>query len=138
MQRRIRAALQSKLMWLITRIALAIVFLGSGIGKLADFQGGVAEMAGVGLSPAWAFNVAVVVTLLGSSALLLFDRAVWLAAVALGAFLLLTILIVHRFWALPDPQAKFAFFTAVEHISLIGGLFAAAIASVARKSAMRA
>jgi len=77
--------------------------------------------------------VATIAVLLGGSALLLLDRALWLGAGALVVFLLLTILVVHRFWALPEPQAKAAMFWALEHISLVGGLFAAAIASRLRR-----
>jgi len=53
----------------------------------------------------------------------------WLWLVALAVFLLLAIFVVHHFWALPQAQAKTAMFWALEHISLIGGLVAAAIVS---------
>ncbi|MFT0850308.1 DoxX family protein [Achromobacter sp. F4_2707] len=121
--------LDSRWLWVVARILLAVVFLSSGLAKLIDFQGGLAEMRAAGLDPDWLFNSATIVLLLGGSALLLLDRALWLGAGALAVFLLLTILVVHRFWALPDPQAKVAMFWALEHISLIGGLVAAAISS---------
>ncbi|WP_277403841.1 hypothetical protein [Achromobacter xylosoxidans] len=47
-------------------------------------------------------------------------------------FLALTIVIVHAFWRLPEAQAKLALFFALEHVSVIGGLLCAAIASHAR------
>ncbi|WP_225782991.1 DoxX family protein [Xenophilus sp. Marseille-Q4582] len=129
MQDLIGKTLDSRWLWLVARILLAVVFLSSGLAKLIDFQGGLAEMRAAGLEPDWLFNIATIGVLLGGSALLLLDRALWLGAGALAVFLLLTILVVHRFWALPQPQAQAALFWALEHISLIGGLVAAAIAS---------
>lgn len=125
--------LDSRWLWIGARILLAVVFLSSGLAKLLDFQGGLAEMRAAGLEPDWLFNIATIAVLLGGSVLLLLDRALWLGAGALAVFLMLTILVVHRFWALPEPQARTAMFWALEHISLIGGLVAAAIASRLRR-----
>ncbi|HCF6113953.1 TPA: DoxX family protein [Pseudomonas aeruginosa] len=125
--------LDSRWLWIAARILLAVVFLSSGLAKLLDFQGGLAEMRAAGLEPDWLFNLATIAVLLGGSALLLLDRALWLGVGALAVFLALTILVVHRFWALPEPQAKAAMFWALEHISLIGGLAAAANASRLRR-----
>ncbi|HBN8606916.1 TPA: DoxX family protein [Pseudomonas aeruginosa] len=125
--------LDSRWLWIGARVLLAVVFLSSGLAKLLDFQGGLAEMRAAGLEPDWLFNIATIAVLLGGSVLLLLDRALWLGAGALAMFLMLTILVVHRFWALPEPQAQAAMFWALEHISLIGGLVAAAIASRLRR-----
>lgn len=125
--------LDSRWLWIGARILLAVVFLSSGLAKLLDFQGGLAEMRAAGLEPDWLFNIATIAVLLGGSVLLLLDRALWLGAGALAVFLLLTILVVHHFWALPEPQARPAMFWALKHISLIGGLVAAAIASRLRR-----
>lgn len=125
--------LDSRWLWIGARVLLAVVFLSSGLAKLLDFQGGLAEMRAAGLEPDWLFNIATIAVLLGGSVLLLLDRALWLGAGALAMFLMLTILVVHRFWALPEPQALAAMFWALEHISLIGGLVAAAIASRLRR-----
>ncbi len=125
--------LDSRWLWIGARVLLAVVFLSSGLAKLLDFQGGLAEMRAAGLEPDWLFNIATIAVLLGGSVLLLLDRALWLGAGALAVFLLLTILVVHHFWALPEAQARTAMFWALEHVSLIGGLVAAAIASRLRR-----
>jgi transmembrane protein len=125
--------LDSRWLWIGARVLLAVVFLSSGLAKLLDFQGGLAEMRAAGLEPDWLFNIATIAVLLGGSVLLLLDRALWLGASALAVFLLLTILVVHHFWALPEAQARTAMFWALEHVSLIGGLVAAAIASRLRR-----
>lgn len=125
--------LDSRWLWIFARILLAAVFISSGLSKLLDFQGGQAEMRAAGLQPDWLFNIATISVLLGGSVLLLIDRALWLGAGALIVFLLLTILVVHRFWALDEPAATQAMYWAFEHISLAGGLLAAAIASRFRR-----
>ena len=45
----IESLLQSTWLWFIARLCLAVVFIASGVAKLIDFQGGVAEM----LAPGW-------------------------------------------------------------------------------------
>lgn len=120
-------------LWWVARILLVVVFVLSGLAKLIDFNGGMEEMQNAGLEPAALFNIAVALTLLAGSLLILLDRFLWLGAGALATFLLLTILVVHRFWSLPEPQATLSMYFAFEHISLIGGLVTAAIASHFRK-----
>lgn len=125
----IESLLESSWLWFIARLCLATLFLSSGAAKLIDFSGGMAEMRAAGLHPAWLFNSAVAVLMLAGAALILADRAMWLAAAALGLFLMLTIVIVHAFWRLPGPQGRLALFFALEHVAVIGGLLAAAVAS---------
>ncbi|AQZ95350.1 DoxX family protein [Halopseudomonas phragmitis] len=125
--------LESGWLWLVARLLLVVVFASSGLAKIIDFDAGMAEMRDAGLEPAWLFNVVVASTLLLGSVLILLDRVVWLAAAALSGFLLLAILIVHRFWALPASDAELALFFALEHVSVMGGLIAVAVASHARR-----
>ncbi|AZV92331.1 DoxX family protein [Bordetella sp. J329] len=126
-------ALDSKWLWLLARILLIVVFLSSGLAKLIDFQGGLAEMRAAGLEPALFFNIATAVLLLGGSLLIVLDRALWLGAGALAVFMVLAVVIVHRFWALPEAQAQVALFWVLEHTSVVGGLIATAIASRLRQ-----
>ncbi|KAF0803752.1 hypothetical protein A6D6_03643 [Alcanivorax xiamenensis] len=133
MQRIIDAVLDSGWLWLLARVCLAVVFVSSGLAKLIDFEGGLTDMRQAGLEPAWLFNIATAMTLLAASLLILLDRAVWLGAGALSVFLILTIVIVHRFWGLEGESAKLALFFALEHVSVIGGLIATAIASHLRR-----
>ncbi|MFT8244400.1 DoxX family protein [Roseomonas sp. BN140053] len=109
------------------RILLTFPFWGSGLAKLLDFSGGMGEMRQFGLEPAWLFNVATVIVQLGGSALIIARRGVWLGAGALGIFTLLTILIVHRFWALEGIMGVVSFHTATEHVGMIGALILVSI-----------
>lgn len=106
----------------LARIVLTFAFWGSGLSKLIDFQGGMAEMSSFGLEPAMAFNIAVIIVEIGGSLLVILNRWTWLGAGALAVFTVLTIPLVHHFWTMQGEEAMIHFFFATEHVSLIGGL----------------
>ncbi|KAA2213733.1 DoxX family protein [Teichococcus oryzae] len=118
----IGSILNSALVELLARVLLTLPFWGSGMAKLIDFEGGVAEMAMFGLNPPALFNTLTIITQLGGSVLVILNRWTWLGAGALGVFTALTIPIVHRFWAMEGDRAIHAFHTATEHVGMIGGL----------------
>ena len=109
------------------RLLLTLPFWGSGLIKLSDLGAAQAEMRMFGLEPALAFAVATILVQLGGSALILARHAVWLGAGALGVFTVLTIPLVHRFWAIDGVMGVVAFHTAIEHMAMIGGLILASI-----------
>ena len=133
MSKRIDDVLTGRAFWIAARLLLTVVFALSGVAKLADFDGGMAEMTRAGLSPAWLYNIAVAVTLLAGTVAIWFDRYLWQGAALLGGFLIATIFVVHHFWSLPEPAAANSFFFALEHISIVGGLACAAVASACRR-----
>ncbi len=114
----------------VARVLLTFPFWGSGLSKLIDFPGGVAEMAQFGLEPAVAFNFATIIVQVGGSLLVIVNRATWLGAGALGVFTALTIPLVHHFWAMTEePFRTIAFHTATEHVGMIGALIVVSILS---------
>jgi len=113
----------------LARIVLTFAFWGSGLSKLINFQEGVAEMAMFNLPNPVLMNILTIITQLGGSLLIILNRWTWLGAGALAVFTVLTIPLVHRFWALQPPASIHAFHTATEHLSVIGGLMLAAILS---------
>ncbi|MCU1068877.1 DoxX family protein [Stenotrophomonas maltophilia] len=132
MPRMITSLLDSRVLWFLARLLLAVVFVSSGLAKLLAWDSSVAEMQAAGLQPAALFNIASAVVLLGGSLCLLLDRLLWLGSGALAVFMLLTIVIVHTFWAKHGAEQQLALFFALEHLSVVGGLICAAIASHAR------
>lgn len=132
MARAIEAFLGQPAVEVIARILLTFPFWGSGLAKLIDFQGGVAEMAMFGLNPPALFNIAVIITQLGGSALIILNRCTWLGAGALGVFTALTIPLVHHFWSLEGEHAIVAFHTATEHVGMIGALVVVSILAARR------
>lgn len=110
----------------LARTLLTFMYWGSGLSKLIDFNGGVAEMSHFGLEPAVAFNVAVIITQLGGSALIILNRWTWLGAGALAVFTLLTIPIAHHFWTMEEPFRTMEFYVVMEHITVVGALMVVA------------
>ncbi|MEL5515593.1 DoxX family protein [Serratia bockelmannii] len=130
---KVECHLDNRGLWITARILLAVVFLSSGVAKLIDFQGGLNEMRAAGLHPDWFFNIVTALVLVTGAVLIILDKALWLGAIALIIFLLLTIPFVHRFWDMQQSDAPQALYWAMEHVSLAGGLASAAIASRFRR-----
>ncbi|PHM66066.1 hypothetical protein Xsto_01572 [Xenorhabdus stockiae] len=133
MQRFVENILESSWLWIITRLLILFIFVPSGLAKIFDFEGSLAEMRVAGLHPDWFFNIASAIVLLFGSILILLDRFVWLGAATLAVFLLLTIFIVHTFWNFSGEHAKISLYFAFEHTTVIGGLLATAMTSHLRK-----
>ena len=126
---KVAALLESNGFWLLTRLLLSVVFLSGGAAKLLLFPEGVQEMQAYGLAPAWLVNSVVGISLIVGAIMILLNRFLCLAAAGLSVFLVLTILVVHTFWSMPQPQSIASMHIALEHISLIGGLLGTAMAS---------
>ncbi len=118
----IEALLSSRMTETAARVVLTFPFWGSGLAKLLNFSGGMAEMSHFGLEPAWFYNSLTIFVQLAGSALIITNRLTWLGAGALGVFTFLTIPIVHAFWRFEGEQAIRAFHTAGEHVGMIGAL----------------
>ncbi len=115
---------------LVIRLTLSTMFWTSGIEKVLNWDASLGEMAHFGLLPAPLFAAATVATLFGGPILFLSRKYVWIGAGWMAVFTLLTIPIVHNFWAMTGPEKVGEWRTAMEHISVVGGLaMAAALAS---------
>jgi uncharacterized membrane protein YphA (DoxX/SURF4 family) len=111
----------------LARLALASPVLISGIVKLLDFPGAMNEVAGLGLSPAGPFAIAVIITQLGGSILLLTRRYCWLGAGILAGFTIVATLLAHPFWAFEGPDRGRQTAPFFEHVAIVGGLAMAAL-----------
>lgn len=121
----------------VARTMLTFMFWMSGLAKLIDFSGGMAEMRHFGLEPAALFNIATIVVQLGGSALIILNRWTWLGAGALAVFTVLTIPLVHHFWSMEEPLRTLEFYVAMEHLTVVGGLMVVAWASVLQRAVVR-
>ena len=97
--------------------------------KLADFEGAVAEAAGLGLRPAALVATAVIGTQIGGSALFLTRRFCWLGAGILAVFTALATLLAHPFWMVEGPDRGHQTATFFEHVAILGGFAMAALYS---------
>jgi len=109
-------------------ILLTLPYWASGLAKMANLPGALAEARQFGLEPALATVLLTILVQIGGSLMLIAGRWSWLGAGALGVFTALATLIAHPFWQAIDPMARFhernTFF---EHVALIGGLMLAAV-----------
>jgi len=130
------ATLLSQRWFAIAAISLlTLPWWTSGIAKLIDIDGALAEARHFGLEPAWLVVLATIVVQIGGSVLLIVGRWAWFGAGALGIFTAIATLIAHPFWTVADPVARFhERNTFLEHAGLIGGLMLAAIVAGTRES----
>ena len=105
--------------WLIARFALVAMFLASGLTKVANFSGGVAEMAEAGLPAPPVMAVLSIFVELTGSVLILINRWVWLGAGMLGTFTAIGAVTAHAFWKVSGPARKDAIAVFLMHFGLI-------------------
>lgn len=107
---------------LIGRLAMAALFLPSGIGKIAGFSGFAAMLAGKGLpQPQLAAAAAIGIEILVPLALILglYPR---LTALALIAFTAAATLVAHSFWLSPEDARQAQQIAFFKNTAIIGGL----------------
>ena len=117
----------------VARLCLASAFIQSGVAKLIDFQGALAEMQHFGLRPAALLAAAVILTQLGGSVLFLTRQYCWLGAGILAVFTGLATLMAHPFWAFDGVDRVRQMATFFEHLGWLAVL-PAACSSMGRPS----
>jgi putative oxidoreductase len=106
----------------IGRILLGLIFVLSGFGKIAGFEGTAGYIASKGLPlPQLVAALTIVIELGGGLALIagFYTRQV---AVALAVFTLLAGLIFHDFWAAPDAQRVAQQINFLKNLAIAGGM----------------
>jgi len=119
---------------LVARILLTAAYWSSGIAKVLDFPGAVAEQAHFGLPwPHLTTVLTIAVQLLGALSVICLIRPA-LGAVVLAAFTLAATLLAHAFWTYPVAERPRQLATFMEHLGLIGGFLLVALSTVRRPS----
>lgn len=104
------------------RIALALMFVLAGFGKLADITGTAGYIGSVGLPlPSVLAVLTGVLEVVGGVALIVGFQARW-AALALALFTLVATVLFHAFWKAPADQAFVQQLMAMKNLSVVGGL----------------
>lgn len=112
------------------RVLLTFVFWSSGLMKLFNFKGGIAEMTLFGLKPPWFFNLGTILIQLVGSALIIHGTYAWIGAAMLALFTLATFPIAHRFWRMEEPARTLDFCIVLEHVTVLGALMLVAMVSL--------
>jgi len=116
----VQAVLGSRPVLLLGKAMLCLPFVLSGLAKLADFPGAVAEQQHFGLPMPTLFAALVIATQLGGS-ILMFTRGDWVGALWLAAFTVVATVIAHAYWTFPEAaqfEQRNIFF---EHAAIVGG-----------------
>jgi transmembrane protein len=125
--------LKSAWLWHLSRLLITFMYWYAGIGFALNFGAAEGAMGLTGLEPLWLIAVLTIAVELIGSLLIVFDVTVWLGACMLGVFTLLTIPLVHPFWAMNGSEAAQAVLESEEHLTVIGGLLTVSILSWVRR-----
>jgi putative oxidoreductase len=129
---RVAAGGPEDVLLLLARLALAALFVLSGLGKLADLAGFAAGLERLGVPFAAALAPASAgVELLGGLALALGARTRGAALLLAGSTVAATLL-AHGFWAAPAGQGAAQTIHFLKNLAIVGGLLAVAAAGAGR------
>src|SRR5437588_8825732 len=107
---------------LLSRFLLAVIFVVSGCGKIANFQGTVAMAGSAGLPlPAFGIAIAALVEIAGGLALLAGWQVRW-ASLALIAFLIPATLLFHAAHLGDPAQSRMQMVEVMKNLAIMGGL----------------
>ena len=107
---------------LLGRILLAVMFVLSGLGKIAGFDGTVGYISSHGLPVPQLVAVLTICIELGGGLLLVVGFVTRYAALGMAVFTLLAALIFHNFWAAPEAQHMAQFINFMKNLSITGGM----------------
>jgi len=104
------------------RFFFTLIFIMSGLGKIADWQGTTAYMSAAGMPMVDLFlGGAIVLEVVGGLSILLGYRARW-GALLLIVFLVPATFIFHAFWTLPAEAQQMQMILFMKNISMLGAL----------------
>jgi len=113
---------------------LTAPFWWSGLSKLIDFKGAIAETRAMGLRPPAPAAAGVALVQLAGSSLVISGRGAWIGALALAAFTLAASVIGHAFWKPKGLERTHHLNAFLANLGLIGGLALAVM--IAESSAL--
>jgi putative oxidoreductase len=117
---------KSSMAMVAARIGLGLIFLGSGLGKLAGWSGTVGYAASKGV-PEILLVGAVALELLGAASLLAGWRTRW-GVTALIVFLVPVTVVFHAPWTAQGAEVQLQVIQFLKNLSIAGGLLAVAAA----------
>jgi putative oxidoreductase len=117
---------KSSIVMVMARIGLGLIFLASGLGKLAGWSGTVGYAASKGV-PEVLLAGAVALELLGAASLLTGWKTRWGVA-ALLAFLVPVTAVFHGPWTAQGAEVQLQVIQFLKNLSIAGGLLAVAAA----------
>lgn len=117
---------KSSVVMVVARVGLGLIFLASGVGKLAGWSGTVGYAASKGV-PEFLLVGAVALELLGAASLLSGWRTRW-GVTALIVFLVPVTAVFHGPWTVQGAEVQAQVIQFLKNLSIAGGLLAVAAA----------
>ena len=117
---------RSSVVMVVARVSLGLIFLASGVGKLAGWSGTVGYAASKGV-PEFLLVGAVALELLGAASLLAGWRTRW-GVTALIVFLVPVTAVFHGPWTAQGAEVQLQVIQFLKNLSIAGGLLAVAAA----------
>ena len=112
---------------LVGRILLGLIFVLSGIGKIAGFEGTVGYVAKGGLPMPELVAALTILIELGGGLMLVFGFFTRWAAFALAVFTILAALVFHNFWTATDAMRMGQETNFLKNLSITGGMLVLAM-----------
>ena len=119
---------------LIGRILLGLIFVLSGFDKIGGFEGTAGYIASRGLPMPTVLAALTIVLELGAGLCLVFGVFTQWAALALAAFCVLSAVLFHNFWAVPEAQKMMQNISFMKNLSIAGGMLVLAAYGAGRIS----
>jgi putative oxidoreductase len=107
---------------LVGRILLATLFILSGFGKIAGYEGTAGYMASKGMPLVNLLLPAAIAVELGGGLLLALGYKARWVALAIFLFLIPTTLIFHAFWGIDPKEAATQQINFLKNVSIMGGM----------------
>jgi putative oxidoreductase len=117
---------KSSVVMVVARVSLGLIFLASGVGKLASWSGTVGNAASKGV-PEFLLVGAVALELLGAASLVAGWRTRW-GVTALLVFLVPVTAVFHGPWTAQGAEVQLQTIQFLKNLSIAGGLLAVAAA----------
>ncbi len=106
---------------LVGRILLALIFVVSGFGKIAGFEGTMGYIASKGMPAPAVFAALAILVEFGGGLLIVFGFLTRPAALAIALFCLVAAFIFHNFWAVLDALRMEQSIHFMKNVSIAGG-----------------
>jgi putative oxidoreductase len=118
----------------VGRLLLALLFLFTGFGKLADWSGNLAYMQTAGLKGAAFFLAAAIVVELAGGLSIVTGTYARLGAIMLAIYLVPVTLVFHDFWTLSGAERQMQMVSFLKNLAVMGGLALVAVHGPGRVS----
>lgn len=114
------------------RTMIALVFLGSGIGKLPDFDATLVNMVDHGLPVASMLLVLSIAIEIMCALSIMIGWKSAIAASVLFVWMIPVTLVFHGFWSMPAERQAVEMAMFMKNVAIMGGLVLVAVSAAAR------